>query len=1232
MNQFSILLLEKQISVTADILLAIGQHLDAYALTICRKLTEAIQEPGPTHVILVNLCQLQDDAPDRLSQLNRAYPHVPIIILIPDVPAQLAYEEAAIEALSWGASDYVTLSESGCAALGRRLAMLKGTFLAEANQGTTVFGDLLREAISQDTSDLGMQLIGANQRVKAWNQAAETYFDVKREQVIGRKIDELPLSPGNISRLKDILDHLESSRQPFSIPVCPLEGSESRWAHVHVYPVYQNMLTHSDEPFTDVCIVSAIVPDLTGIDSGNIYHNQELQALLEANREISGQLELDSVLEQAIEQTKSLLYGDNCQIYFLERDNQTLKPMLALGPMADTIARTPLSLAEGVLGQAAAAGKAVILNYTGSLSELALPENTHLLCTPLTALNGTMGLMVISRTSPYTHDDLRLFESLAQQTSSAINNARLFGETSRSLNELAILYEASLAISSHWDDQDVLNTLIRQMVQAIDVSQGFITSLNREDNKGFVEAEFSISPPDDPSVVELDRTRDLDHRPVLLTMVDQQRPIFLHLSNPSLDEKERRDMEANGCRSRLIMPLLTKGKTIGWIELWETREEHSFTADEVRLSRALSGQVAVALQNTHYLQQTQRTLDETTALYRVTSALTTLQDPQAIISTVLQEYLHALNLKQGSVVIFDYGTKVGVVRAHIQDEQPTRQVLAHADGMLAENGSNYRVLEGRQIPLTNNPVYERLMRNRQPVVIDDTNAEWLTAPPLFAPKLKIPPTGGWGDEAALAILIIPIKIRGETVGALVAENTRHTRPFSHWVISLGQAMADQLGVGLQNVELFEAEYRRREQAETLREVSSIVSSSLNLNEVLAAILDQLGRVIKYDSAAIQLITGAYRRIIAGRGFPNPEEVIGKTFPMSDNNEPGVIAIGARQPLVYGNITDIYSSFRDPVPSKIKSWMGVPLIARDKVIGLISIDHVIANAYSDEDVQLAVAFANQAAIAIENARLYEIEVREIERELDIANQIQSTLLPQYIPQVPGLDIVGRIIPARQVGGDFFHFFSTSPEQLGVAIGDVSGKGIPAALYMAAGITAIDTQIGADLLPGELLNNLNKLLYDRLHENKMNIALQIATFIPLPTQDGKPQTHKGAAHGSLMTVASAGMIAPIGATEHGCRYLPVSGLPIGAVPDLQAYSDDVFLLDPLTTIIFTSDGIVEAQNEVGELFGFERLEETVLEIIAERNAERIANHIFKRTQQFIGRAEQHDDMTVVVVVKK
>ncbi len=977
---------------------------------------------------------------------------------------------------------------------------------------------------------------------------------------------------------------------------------------------------------------TAELPDLKQLDRKNRRHSQELQVLVEANRQISGQLELNSTLEKVIEQTRFLLYGDNCQIYFLEKDNRTLRPVLTGGPLSQQTQAISLTMGQGVIGQIAATGKAALINTIDPKSEIPYSKDEHLLCAPLTAVGGTMGLMTVSRRiKSFSRDDLHFFESLTQQASSAINNARLFEETARNLNELVTLYEASAAISTNWDSQEVLNALTKKAVQAIDVTRGFIAAWSKEQNKGFVEAEFQSEKNNrQQKTPALDLIIDLTTRHNLLTMLNRQRPAFFHLNNLSLDQTERKEMKTYGCLSKLLVPLVTKGETIGWIELWETQQERNFTADEVRISQTLSSQIAVALQNAHYLTQTQRTLEETTALYRVASALTTLQDPQAIISTVLQEYLQALNLRQGSVVIFDFSLKSGVVKAHIQDEHPTASTH-RSNG--SNNKSTYSALEGRQIPLQNNPIYEQLMRTRQPVIVEDPKAEWQATPRFSAVKSNIPPTGGWGDEEAFAILIIPIRIRGEIVGALIAENTRYNRAFNKWAISMGQAMADQLGIGLKNVELYELEYMRREQAETLREVSAVVGSSLNLSEVLEHILDQLRRVIKYDSAAIHLIEGKWRRVIAGRGFSDPEKHIGLTFPILPNDtEPGSTAIYSRRPVVSGNISEIYPSFKEDKYSHIKSWMGIPLIAREKVIGLISIDHTEANTYKEEDLQLAQTFANQVAIALENARLYEIEVREFERELDFAQEIQETLLPQFIPQIPGLDIAGRNVPARQVGGDFFYFFSTAPEQLGVAIGDVSGKGIPAALYMAAGITAIDTQTGPDVMPGELLNKLNKKLYNRLHENRMNIALQVATFMPLPHPQDTDEQAKKKARGSVMTVASAGMIAPIGATEYGCRLLPVSGCPIGALPASEyKYVDEVFLLDPFTAIIFTSDGIVEAQNETGDLFGFERLEATILEIIGTREAAVIAEHIVDTVQAFMGQAEQHDDMTVVVVAK-
>ncbi len=1218
MHRFSILIIEDKISTTAAITRTIGQYLDEYTLFVAKDIFEAIDDPQNADLILSNISQIDSaKAVDSLSLLATAYPHTPVLLL----QNADANQESLLAALTAGEYEYITLSEAGLVLLGRRLRKLQQAWRKKqaSTDAELLLDSSLAAALAADSSSqLAIQIIDQDNRILGWNQTARNLFCISQKEINGQHLDDLDLSSENVSRIKDILDQARVTGKPFSIPqyLLETENRESRWLRVHVYPTRSHPLATVDK----VYIVSTDVTDLKEAEAENWQQNQELQILLETSQESSKQLELDVTLEQIADQAKTLLFADNCCIYFVEKDSKKLRPKLAVGPLAERLYAAPLVLGQGLVGAGIARGKVDMLN---ALSRRPQPcqieppyqENEHVMFAPLTALNGMIGGMVVSRKGrmPFEEADLRFFESLIQQGSSAINNARLFEETHRNLNELAILYEASAAISTIWNTQTVLNTLIRQLVHATNMDSGYIAGWDKTHNTGIIQAGFLGDLPDDQErTVQPGDTINLNERAALMSALNQQRPIVFQADNPQLDKIEREKMEAKGCHSILLVPLIVKGETIGWTELYETRTERTFTADDVRLARTLANQVAVALENAQYLKQTRQTLEETTALYQVASALTNTQDSHTIMSTVLYEFLNVLDLKQGSVMIFDFETRLGVVKVHVQDAQTA---AAHTQ-------DNW---EGRQIQLSGNPFYERLMRTHRPVQIEDIEVDWF---PARGSSFTLASTDSWAAHGACSMLIVPIQIREEIVGALIAEDTRRKRIFNDREMSLGQMMADQLGVALQNAQLYEAESKRREQAETLREVSSAVGSSLNLNEVLKHIMDQLGRVVQYDRAAIHLIEGDRWRIIAERGFPNPEHVIGQTSPVKlDMTRPESVVIHKRRPLVIENISDTYEMFQDPLHKHAKSWMGIPLIARDRVIGLISIGETEPNAYQEEDVELTLAFANQVAVALENARLYELEVRDLERELEIAHDIQETLLPQFVPQVPGLKITGRSLPARQIGGDFFHFFSVGEDQLGVAIGDVSGKGIPAALYMAAAITAIDTKINDGLAPAQLLNHLNGTLYNRLQENKMNIGLQIATFMPLASPNGNDEE----ARGSLMTVSSGGMIAPIGATEHGCRFLPVSGFPVGSFAPDHPYQEDMFLLDPFTTIIFTSDGIVEAQNEQGELFGFDRLEAAINEIISTRDAETIAEHIIQTAIDFMGEVEQGDDMTVVVVVK-
>jgi signal transduction histidine kinase len=175
-------------------------------------------------------------------------------------------------------------------------------------------------------------------------------------------------------------------------------------------------------------------------------------------------------------------------------------------------------------------------------------------------------------------------------------------------------------------------------------------------------------------------------------------------------------------------------------------------------------------------------------------------------------------------------------------------------------------------------------------------------------------------------------------------------------------------VAIENARLYHEEQIRRLQADTLLRAAAVVSSTLEVDEVLDRILDQLQKVVAYDSASVQLLQGGNLQVIAGRGFPVLEEVLGKTFPI-DNAFPNHHILEENLPLNLANVQDYYPVFRDPPYGHIRGWLGVPLSVQDRTIGMITLDRSDEGGFNDEEVRLATAFADLAALALDNARLF-----------------------------------------------------------------------------------------------------------------------------------------------------------------------------------------------------------------------------------------------------------------------
>jgi serine phosphatase RsbU (regulator of sigma subunit) len=283
------------------------------------------------------------------------------------------------------------------------------------------------------------------------------------------------------------------------------------------------------------------------------------------------------------------------------------------------------------------------------------------------------------------------------------------------------------------------------------------------------------------------------------------------------------------------------------------------------------------------------------------------------------------------------------------------------------------------------------------------------------------------------------------------------------------------------------------------------------------------------------------------------------------------------------------------------------------LGSGRLDHRIAQIADDELGNVAHAF-NQMAGHLQES-LVEIAQQNdrLRRGLALARDIQVGLLPDRPPwSGDTVDVCARSIPAYEVGGDFYTYLALSEGRVAVAIGDISGKGIGAALLMALTASTVESQGRQLEHPAQVLQALNHVLAPRLKANHMNAALLFAVFDPQQ---------------ATLRVANAGMIAPIVISYTGNHFIDVGGLPVGAYSGAR-YSEEELQLTAGDTLLLVSDGVVEAHSPDGELFGFERLESLIADV-RPGDVRTLVERVLAAVQEHMNGAEQHDDITIVAI---
>ncbi len=407
-----------------------------------------------------------------------------------------------------------------------------------------------------------------------------------------------------------------------------------------------------------------------------------------------------------------------------------------------------------------------------------------------------------------------------------------------------------------------------------------------------------------------------------------------------------------------------------------------------------------------------------------------------------------------------------------------------------------------------------------------------------------------------------------------------------------------------------------EELSTLNELTTVISSTMSLDKILDKVVSSSVKAICAEQGTIHLVDkdaealDPFKTLIRKADVTTPQNKFRLDMELSG------WMLKNRQPLVINDFeNNRYFMNREAGDLKIKSLLTVPLVCKGRLIGVLNLfNKKTQGGFTEDDQRLLAIIGSQSAQVIENARLYEQEKHliQIEKEIEMARSIQGRMLPKEAPAIPGFDVAGASYAAKDVGGDYFDFIGVEDGQWFLTLGDVSGKGIPAALLMTHLQATMRNQVLANRNVVDVISNSNEVLYLNTEGNKF-----VTLFGGFLEPKSRVFKYVNAGHNFPYHYQKGKK--PVALTEGGLVLGMMSGVP---------YDSGMAKFESGDILVIYSDGVTEAENPEEEMFGDDRLK-VLIDKNRDKSARELVQVIYENVKQFEANAEQDDDITVVVI---
>ncbi|MBA3471602.1 MAG: GAF domain-containing protein, partial [Herpetosiphonaceae bacterium] len=656
---------------------------------------------------------------------------------------------------------------------------------------------------------------------------------------------------------------------------------------------------------------------------------------------------------------------------------------------------------------------------------IGLPVETWMGVPMLDRSERPLGVISIQNYLPnaFTERDCMFLQSVASQVSLHVLNVQLFQQRERQVAELNALQRISELVSSTLDMGLMIESIDEVLTSFLGVDAFFVVLYNHESKtiEGLHVLERG----------EVQRYDAMIGKPMpsrtptawVLTTGQPLRFNDIEIEIAQYPELETIRLTEEGARSWLGVPLISHaGIPLGVLTVQSYQPNHFLPRDELFMLQ-VGRQLTLATQNARLFAQRERQLAELDALQRITELVSSTLDMQQMlpsIDVVLRDFLQADAFQ---VVIYD----------------PDRDRVEYA--VVLEEGVPVQThTVDRQLPP--GTLVGWTLRHAQPLRIANIYTDWHLYDDVEQPQL---PQIRHRKPSWLSVPLLesPTRPLGVLAVRSYAEDAFGTSD-ERFLLNVGR----QLALNVRNARLYAAEQTSHRTAETLREIARVLNTTFNPAEVLMLILHELKKVIHYDSASVMLPSSNVLRIVARQSDHDNDDGRWRDLQFALDGGSGAGRVMLKHTPIIINDTLGEGAWKpSPMANVVRSWIGVPLISKGTVLGVLNINSLLPNRFSQYDAEIALTFANQAATALEHARLYQESVTRFEQELEIAHRIQSNLFPRSLPSIPGISLAAVCLPARETGGDFYDMVELRSGHWALMVGDASGKSIPGAMLMA-----------------------------------------------------------------------------------------------------------------------------------------------------------------------------------------